>query len=98
MSTTLTEQGARRKDERLNVRLSANVKHLVEQAAALSGQSLTDFASDALESAAGRVVNDARALRLSNDDFDRFVASLDTDTKPNDAFLRAAERYRRNPV
>ena len=87
-----------RKDERLNLRLPGEVKHIIEQAAALTGKSLTGFAAAALQREAERVVQEARIIHLSNDDFDRFVASLETDNEPNETFRHAAEKYSRNPI
>jgi uncharacterized protein (DUF1778 family) len=75
--------GATAQDKRLDVRLAADHKNLIEQAASLLGQSVSAFAISTLVAEAGRVVEESTVLRLSNRDRDAFLAALDNPPKPN---------------
>jgi len=75
--------GATAQDKRLDVRLAADHKNLIEQAASLRGQTVSAFAVSTLVAEAGRVVEESTVLRLSNRDRDAFLATLDNPPKPN---------------
>jgi len=83
-------------DARLNVRLPSDLKQTIEQAAAVLGQSITDFTISTVVREARHVIQDAQVTRLSNRDRDAFLAALEsTDPKPNNALKAAARRYKR---
>lgn len=79
--------------DRLEVRLSREKKELIEQAAAQSGQSLTDFTVKTLCRRARKVLRDEQTLVLSNRDRDAFLAALSNPPVPNENLLRAAKRW-----
>ena len=81
-------------DARLDFRLNRQVKEVIEQAAAVSGQSVSDFAVSALYRTAKEVLEREQTTRLFNRDRDLFLAGLDSDAKPNEALRRAARRYK----
>ena len=87
-------QKNQKSDARLDFRLNRQVKEVIEQAAAVSGQSVSDFAVSALYRTAKEVLEREQTARLSNRDRDVFIAMLDSDAKPNDALKRAAKRYK----
>lgn len=87
-------QKKQKSDARLDFRLHSEVKEVIEQAAAVSGQSVSDFAVSALYRAAKEVLEREQATRLSNRDRDIFLTMLDSDTKPNEALKRAAKKYK----
>ena len=78
------------KSERIEVRLSAQHKALLEEAAALLGQSLSTFlVSDALDR--------ARRLQhttLTRRDWDLFLEIVDRDEEPTPALSAAIKKYR----
>jgi len=83
-------------DARINVRLSSDLKQLVEEAAVALGQTVSDFTVSTLVREARQVIQDAQFTRLSNRDRDIFLAALDSsDAKPNDALKAAARRYKK---
>ena len=89
MSTT-------RNNARLNVRLPSELKQTIEEAAAVLGQSISDFTISAVVREARHVIQDAQMTRLSNRDRDAFLAALESaDTKPCDALKKAARRYKK---
>jgi uncharacterized protein (DUF1778 family) len=81
--------------ERLDVRMAPEVKSEIERAAALSGQTVSNFVIEATVRRARKVIREASEIRLSARDRDRFLAALDrTDAKPNAALLKAAKRHK----
>ena len=82
-------------DARLDFRLSHEHKRMIEQAASVSGQSLSDFAVANLVQAAQRTIDDATVTRLSQRDRDTFLRLIESDARPNKALKAAAQRYRK---
>lgn len=80
--------------ERLNFRLEPQKKRLIEQAAAIRGLSVTDFAVTTLYREAQEVLSSEQSLLLSDRDRDAFLAALDRPPAPNAKALRAAKRYK----
>jgi len=83
-------------DSRLNVRLNRKLKKLIQEAAALNGQTLTDFIVSTLSERARKIVQQEWLTMLSNRDRDIFLTMLDADTKPNSALRKAAAWYKKN--
>ncbi len=82
-------------DTRLDFRLNRQLKELIEQAACILGQSVSDFATSTLVERARRVVQEHTTTVLSNRDRDIFLAMLDADAQPNAALSRAAEKFKK---
>jgi len=90
MSTTPTN------DARLNFRLPLELKQTIEQAAALTGQTVSDFAISTLVGSARNVIEAHDRTELSRRDRDRFITLLDdTDAKPHKRLTAAARRYKK---
>ena len=86
--------GAR--DARLNFRLPADLKDVIEEAAASLGQSVSDFAVSTLVQQARSVIEQRNVTTLSDRDRDRFMALLDdAEARPNAALVKAAKRYKK---
>jgi uncharacterized protein (DUF1778 family) len=84
-------------DARLNFRLPAEAKEVIEQAAAALGQSVNDYAVATLVKNARQVIDQRQITELTNRDRDRFLALLDdADVKPNQALRAAATKYKRS--
>ena len=91
-----SEKGADVKSERLNLRLSAEQKRAIERAAALSGQSLTDFVLSTIARQSRRVIRDWEVIRLADRDRDLFLAALDrTNARPLPGMRRADARHKK---
>jgi uncharacterized protein (DUF1778 family) len=83
-------------DARINFRLPASLKQTIERAAALTGQSVSEFAVSTLVRSARDVIHEHDRTELSNRDRDLFIALLDdADARPNKALAAAARRYKR---
>jgi uncharacterized protein (DUF1778 family) len=83
-------------DSRLDVRVNRKLKELIQEAAALTGQTLSDFVISTLTERAHHIVQQERLTVLSDRDRDLFLAMLDADTKPNAALRKAAAWYKKN--
>jgi uncharacterized protein (DUF1778 family) len=83
-------------DARLDFRLNREQKSLIDRAACLAGQSVTDFATATLIEKAKGVIQEHEVRVLSNRDRDIFLALLDSDAEPNAALKQAAKRFKRH--
>jgi uncharacterized protein (DUF1778 family) len=83
------------RSERLEARVTADQKTLIEEAAALQGRTVTDFVLTSVQEAARQAIADHRSLTLSLRDSRAFVSAL-TKPKPVNARLReTVRRYRK---
>ena len=79
---------------RLDIRLNPQAKEKIEQAAAVSHQSITDFVVTSLLRASDEALERQKLIQLTNRDRDRFLAALEADVRPNRALRKAAERFK----
>ena len=77
-------QSGRIRAERLEARVTAEQKRLIEQAAALQGRSLTDFVTTSVQDAARRAIDEHSRLALSVRDSAAFVDALLHPKRVND--------------
>lgn len=80
-----------RKRERVEARVSAEQKMLLERAAALRGCSLSEYLVRSAQEAAMRDIRDQDLITLSARDSQAFIAAL-LDPQPANAALEAAAR------
>jgi uncharacterized protein (DUF1778 family) len=88
-------QKKQKSDARLDFRLNRQIKDVIEQAACVCGQSLSDFAISVLYRTAKEVLDREQHTRLSKRDRDAFLAMLDSAVPPNEALKCAAKRYKK---
>ena len=69
------------KSDRLELRLTSEQKSEIEQAAALSGRSVSDFSVTALIKEASEVIRFERELQMSKRSWDAFNEILDKPAK-----------------
>jgi uncharacterized protein (DUF1778 family) len=82
------------RDERIDLRISSELKRLIEQAAALSGMTTSNFIAGTVVARSREVVREAETIRLSNRDRDIFLSLLnDEEARPNAAMLEAARLH-----
>lgn len=79
---TSTPETARRKQARLAVRLTPAQDSLIRDAAAATGQSLTDFVTMAAVTRAEDTLADRRVFRLDDIAWREFSAILDRPARP----------------
>jgi len=78
---------------RLSCRITAPIKRRAEEAAALLGQSITDFTEAALADKAQAVLDLNERIILSERDFARFVASIETPEEPSQKLREPRAEY-----
>lgn len=89
-----TATPTRTRAERLETRVTAEQKRLIEQAAALQGRSVTDFVLSSVQEAAKRTIEEHQRLELSLRDSQAFVEALLNPPAPNDRLRETVARYR----
>lgn len=87
---------SRLRGERLETRLTAEQKALVERAAALQGRSVTDFVLSSLQDAARRTIEEHQRLELSTRDAEAFVTALLEPQPVNRRLRESVRRYRQH--
>ena len=83
------------KTARLEARVSADEKKLFQQAAALQGQSMTEFLVSCVHDAAKRTVQEHEMMELSARDRKAFVSALLKPPAPGKRLKQAARRYKK---
>lgn len=96
MSTTKTQIQPSKPDrrERLEARITPELKTLLYRAAALEGRSVTDFVIASVQQAATEAIHRHEVMTLSAADSARFVEAILNPEPPNDALRDAARSYR----
>ena len=84
----------RTRAERLEARVTAEQKGLIERAAALQGRTVTDFVLASVQDAARRAIEDHQRLALSVRDTEAFVNALLNPVPLNDRLQDTVRRYR----
>lgn len=74
--------------ETLNIRISAEERGLIDQAAKARGTNRTDFILDAARRAAEDTILDQTLVSVSPKAFAEFLARLDAPAEPNDRLRR----------
>ena len=80
---------------RMHFRLDPEIKARVVQAAAVTGQGLTDFAVSTLSEKADEILQRRDSIVLNSDEYKFFLKLLSDGRKPSKRSLAAAKRYRR---
>lgn len=92
--SVLKSNHGRIRAERLEARVTAEQKALIEHAAALQGRTITDFVLASVHEAARRAIEEHQRLDLSVRDSQAFVDALLTPQPVNDRLRDTVRRYR----
>jgi uncharacterized protein (DUF1778 family) len=84
----------RARAQRLEARVTAEQKNLIERAAALQGRTVTDFVLTSVQDAARRAIEEHQQLELSVRDSEAFVEALLNPKPANDRLRDTIRRYR----
>lgn len=79
---------------RLDFRIAPEHKALIERAANVEGQTVSNFAIATLVRAAQEAIQRGSLTTLSARDSETFLRMLDSDAGPNAALKSAAKRYK----
>jgi len=81
------------RDERIDLRISPDLKTLLSRAASYSGMSLSSFLVSTAAIRAKELVAEHEALTLTPRDWEAFLAALDDADRPRPRLEAAARRY-----
>ncbi|MEX2015907.1 MAG: DUF1778 domain-containing protein [Candidatus Hydrogenedentales bacterium] len=86
-----TSKQKKAKRSTLNLRISPELRGLIDQAAEVSGKNRTDFVLDAARYAAENTLLDRIVFMVDPEAYDSFLALLDAPPKPNDRLRRSLQ-------
>lgn len=96
---TKSKVAPKAKDTRFFARISSTDKHLLEQAASITGQSVASFVIAQAREAASLLVESPRITRLDAKESRRLVEALMAPAKtPTPAFKKALKAYRETVI
>jgi uncharacterized protein (DUF1778 family) len=90
-----SNSAAAKRDDLIQIRASAATKAILNRAAALRGQKLSEFMLDSARARAEETILDQRLITLEDEDYKAFLTMLDAPAKP-DKVVRA--RMNRKPA
>ena len=92
LTKTATQTSTR--PQRLEARLPADAKAVIQHAANIRGRSLSDFVVSSALEAAVKTIREHEVIVLSARDSVMFVEAILNPQGPNEALLKAARRHR----
>ncbi len=91
----LTTNNQQSRQERLEARVSPELKRCLQYAADLLGCSLSEFLLRSAEVAANEVIREHQIIKLTTEDSHAFVNALLNPPEPNSKLRSAFENYKR---
>lgn len=82
------------KKQRIDLRLTDDDKSIIEEAAAMSNQSITQFMVSSASERAVKVIEQHRRLVLSEESWNLVMDVISNPPAPNDKLKRAANRLK----
>ena len=82
------------KKQRIDLRLTDDDKSIIEEAAAMSNQSITQFMVSSASERAVKVIEQHRRLVLSEESWNLVMEAISNPPVPNDKLKRAANRLK----
>ncbi|EAU5656489.1 DUF1778 domain-containing protein [Salmonella enterica] len=82
------------KKQRIDLRLNEDDKHMIEEAAALTNQSISQFMVSTASERAAEVIDQHRRLLLNEKSWNLVMEAITNPPAPNDRLKRAAKRLR----
>ena len=85
----------RRRDQRLEARITPDQKELIERAACVQGRTVTDFVVSTLQEAAKQAIADHTVWKLTQEQQKVFIGALTDAPAPNQKLQEAYKRLRK---
>ncbi|EBF1559215.1 DUF1778 domain-containing protein [Salmonella enterica] len=82
------------KKQRIDLRLNEDDKHMIEEAAAMTNQSISQFMVSTASARAAEVIDQHRRLLLNEESWNLVMDAITNPPAPNDRLKRAAKRLR----
>lgn len=80
------------KKQRIDLRLNEDDKHMIEEAAAMTNQSISQFMVSTASERAAEVIDQHRRLLLNEESWNLVMDAITNPPVPNDRLKRAARR------
>jgi len=80
------------KKQRIDLRLNEDDKHMIEEAAAITNQSISQFMVSTASERAAEVIDQHRRLLLNEESWSLVMDAITNPPVPNDRLIRAAKR------
>ncbi|HGG4756870.1 TPA: DUF1778 domain-containing protein [Salmonella enterica subsp. enterica serovar Ball] len=80
------------KKQRIDLRLNEDDKHMIEEAAAMTNQSISQFMVSTASERAAEVIDQHRRLLLNEESWNLVMDAITNPPVPNDRLKRAAKR------
>ncbi|HAX5209490.1 TPA: DUF1778 domain-containing protein [Escherichia coli] len=82
------------KKQRIDLRLNEDDKHMIEEAAAMTNQSISQFMVSTASERAAEVIEQHRRLFLNEESWNLVMDAITNPPAPNDRLKRVANRLR----
>lgn len=82
------------KKQRIDLRLNEDDKHMIEEAAAMTNQSISQFMVSTASARAAEVIDQHRRLLLNEESWNLVMDAITNPSAPNDRLKRATNRLR----
>ncbi|ASG90629.1 type II toxin-antitoxin system TacA family antitoxin [Salmonella enterica] len=82
------------KKQRIDLRLNEDDKHMIEEAAAMTNQSISQFMVSTASERAAEVIDQHRRLLLNEESWNLVMDAITNPPAPNDRLKLAANRLR----
>lgn len=82
------------KKQRIDLRLNEDDKHMIEEAAAMTNQSISQFMVSTASARAAEVIDQHRRLLLNEESWNLVMDAITNPPVPNERLKRAANRLR----
>ncbi|EAA8475501.1 DUF1778 domain-containing protein [Salmonella enterica] len=82
------------KKQRIDLRLNEDDKHMIEEAAAMTNQSISQFMVSTASERAAEVIDQHRRLLLNEESWNLVMDAITNPPAPNDRLKHAANRLR----
>lgn len=83
------------KKQRIDLRLTEDDKNIIEEAAAMSNQTVTQFLVSSACAHAAQVIEQHRRLVLNEESWNQVMDAISNPPAPNERVKRAAERLKK---
>jgi uncharacterized protein (DUF1778 family) len=90
----MLREAIRKRDQRLEARVTPDQKELIERAACVQGQTVTDFVVSALQDAAKQAITEHTVWKLTRQQQQAFVDALLDPPAPNQKLREAYKQFR----
>jgi uncharacterized protein (DUF1778 family) len=85
-------QVSRQRDDKLQIRIDKSTKVKIERAASFANKTISDFVLENIVPIAEKVIAEHTTTKLTERDWDKLMAALESPPAANAALKRAAKR------